>query len=314
MPLEFRLRPVLALTGREAGPADTPMTVRRAQAARQARSLGWMVMRPGPKVEISHRFVPVEGGKILVRLYRPTDAGTGPLPLHVFLHGGGWCVGTLDERDPRCRAIAGEGGCVVASLDYRMAPENAFPVPVEDCYAALGALVADAAGLGIDPARVSIGGESAGANLAAVVALLARDRSGPALCFQWLDVPATDLTMAQPSIDRLATGYGLTKQDMIDFRACYVPKGVPYTDPRLSPFHAEDLHGLPPALIMTAEFDPLQDDGAVYTDRLRAAGVPVQDLHLDGHVHASFAFTRLLSSSRRYEQTAIAALRASWRR
>jgi len=314
MPLELRLRPVLALTGREGGRADTPMTVRRAQSARQSRSLGWMVMRPGPKVEISHRFVPVEGGKILVRLYRPTDAGTGPLPLHVFLHGGGWCVGTLDERDPRCRAIAGEGGCVVASLDYRMAPENAFPVPVEDCYAALGALLADATGLGIDPARVSIGGESAGANLAAVVALLARDRSGPALCFQWLDVPATDLTMEQPSIDRLATGYGLTKQDMIDFRACYVPKGVPYTDPRLSPFHAEDLHGLPSALIMTAEFDPLQDDGAVYAERLRAAGVPVQDLHLDGHVHASFAFTRLLSSSRRYEQTAIAALRASWRR
>lgn len=313
MPLDPRLRPLVALTARTEDDADTPMTVLRARSARQSQSLGWTVMRAGPKVDITHRLVPVDGGHILVRLYRPNGAA-GDLPLHVFLHGGGWCVGTLDERDPRCRAIAGEAGCLVASVEYRMAPENAFPVPVEDCYAALVDLVGAAEDLGIDRARVSIGGESAGANLAAVVAILARDRSGPDLCFQWLDVPATDLTMSQPSIDRLGTGYGLTKAGMIRYRTAYVPDGIPFTDPRLSPFHAPDLGGLPPALIMTAEYDPLQDDGRVYAERLREAGVPVETHHLEGHMHASFAFTRLLSSARAYERTAIAALRRSWTR
>lgn len=309
MPIEPRLRPVLALANKRSGGAEVPMAARRAESARLARSLGWVVMRPGPEVTITHRSVAVDGGSILVRLYRPSDAPAGPLPLHVFLHGGGWCVGTLAERDPRCRAIAGEAGCVVASVDYRMAPENRFPVPVEDCYAALVELVDRADELGVDPAKVSVGGESAGANLAAVLAIAARERGGPSLIFQWLDVPATDLTMSQPSIDRLATGYGLTKQDMVDYRACYLPEGTDVTGPLISPLHVADLTGLPPALVMTAEFDPLRDDGEAYATRLREAGVPVEFHHLEGHVHASFAFTRLLASSRRYEQTAIAALR-----
>src|SRR5690606_23077822 len=221
----------------------------------QARRFGRVVMRPGPPVPTREVMVPVEGGAIRVRLYEPPGLPR-PRPLHVFLHGGGWCVGDLDQRDPRCRTIADGAGCTVASVDYRLAPENAYPAPLEDCYAALGWLVAHADELGVDQDRVSVGGESAGANLAAAVALLARDRGGPSLVFQWLDVPATDLTLSQPSIDRLGTGYGLTKDDMEAYISAYLRDGD-VTDPYASPLHAPDLSGLPPALVMTAEYDPL---------------------------------------------------------
>lgn len=308
MPLEPRLRPILALGNRMADD-DSTFPARRLASTIQARQLGRLVMRRGPKVPTREVMVPVHGGAIRVRLYEPP--GARPRPLHVFLHGGGWCVGDLDQRDPRCRAIAVEASCTVASVDYRMAPENAFPVPLEDCYAALVWLVDHADELGVDVHKVSVGGESAGANLAALVALLTRDRSGPPLVFQWLDVPATDLTMSLPSIDRLATGYGLTKAGMEEYRAAYL-RDVDPKDAYVSPLHHDDLSGLPPALISTMEYDPLQDDGTAYAQRLREAGVDVEHHHLPGMVHASFAFTRLLPLAREYEQTAIAALRRAY--
>lgn len=310
MPLHPRLRPILAVQNRM-GDDDATMPTRRLAGTLQARQLGRLVMSPGPKLAVEERMVPVHGGAIRVRLYRPD--GAGPHPLHVFLHGGGWCVGDLDQRDPRCRAVAAGAGCIVASVDYRMAPENAYPVPLEDSYAALTWLAANADELGIDATRVSIGGESAGANLAAVVALLARDRSGPALVLQWLDVPATDLTLSQPSIDRLGHGYGLTKPDMERYIACYL-RDVDPAQPYVSPLHYGDLSGLPPAIVMTAEYDPLRDDGLAYVQRLRDAGVEVEHHDLPGLVHAGFAFTRLLPIAKQYEATAIAALRRAYAR
>lgn len=310
MPLDPRLRPILALQNRS-GADDSTFPARRLAATVQARQLGRLVMHRGPKVPAREVMVPVHGGAIRVRLYEPDGAGGKPRPLHVFLHGGGWCVGDLEQRDPRCRSIAAGAGCTVASVDYRMAPENAYPTPLEDCYAALAWLVAHADELGLDAARVSVGGESAGANLAALVALLARDRNGPPLVFQWLDVPATDLTLSQPSIDRLGTGYGLTKADMLEYRAAYL-RDVDPAGPYVSPLHYDDLSGLPPALIMTAELDPLRDDGHAYASRLREAGVEVEHHHLDGFVHAAFAFTRLLPLARQYERTSIAALRTAY--
>lgn len=287
---------------------EATIPARRLAGTIQARRLGPLVMRPGPRVEVREEMVPVEGGAVRVRLYRPPGTAGRPLPLHVFLHGGGWCTGDLDQRDPRCRVVAGEAGCVVASVDYRMAPENAFPTPLEDCYAALCALVERAGELGVDPDRVSVGGESAGANLAAVVCLLARDRSGPRLCFQWLDVPATDLTLSQPSVERLGRDCDLAIDDMERYVAAYL-RDVPPTEPLASPLHAPDLSGLPPALVMTAEYDPLRDDGDAYADRLAAAGVPVERHDLAGLFHSAFAFTRLLPAARRYEEAAVAALR-----
>jgi acetyl esterase len=310
MPLHPRLRPILAVQNRM-GDDDATMPARRVAGALQARQLGRLVMPAGPKVPTREVMVPVDGGAVRVRLFHP--AGTWMRPLHVFLHGGGWCVGDLDSRDPRCRAIAAGAGCTVASVDYRMAPENAYPVPLEDCYAALCWLVEHAEELGVDAHRVSVGGESAGANLATVVARLARDRGGPRLAFQWLDVPATDLTMSQPSVDRLGVGYGLTKVDMARYISSYL-RDHDRTDPNASPLFAEDLGGLPPALVSTAEYDPLRDEGIAYVARLREAGVAVEHHDLPGMVHASFAFTRLLPEARRYEQAAVDALRRAYGR
>lgn len=310
MPVDPRLKPVLAVAARSRD-ADLTMPARRILGTVQARQLGRLVMRTGPKVPTREVMVPVEGGAIRVRLYEPAGLRR-PAPLHVFLHGGGWCVGDLDQRDPRCRTIAAGAGCIVASVDYRMAPENAFPVPRDDCYAALCWLAEHAGELGVDGARVSVGGESAGGNLAALLCLMARDRGGPAICFQWLDVPATDLTMSQPSVDRLGTGYGLTKVDMDLYVAAYLRDHDP-KDPGASPLHADDISGLPPALISTMEYDPLRDDGIQYARRLREAGVDVTHHDAEGMVHASFAFTRLLPTAKALEETCVEHLANAYR-
>ena len=264
-------------------------------------------MFPGPEdVRVEHTSVAVDGGRIPVRLYRPDRAG--PLPLYVFLHGGGWCKGGLDERDPRCRTIAAGADCVVASVDYRMAPENQFPTAPEDCYAALTGLVGRGFDLGIDPDRVAIGGESAGANLAAAVCLMARDRSGPAIRHQWLDVPATDLTLAQEGHRNVPDGHLLDAADIDDYLAHYLPDPAMATDPRCSPLLADDLRDLPRAWIMSAGYDRLRGDAQAYAEALEAADVPVRHTRLAGHIHTTFAFTRLLPSARAYEAAAVAAL------
>ncbi len=283
------------------------MAVTRRQSAATARNLGFLVMPKGPApASTVERSVPVRDGRITVRTYAPP--GRGPFPLYVFLHGGGWCVGTLDERDPRCRAVAAGAGCVVASVDYRMAPENSYPVPGEDCYAALKWLVDHADELNVDPTRVAIGGESAGANLAAVVCLMARDHGGPAIRHQWLDVPAVDLTMSQPSIESVPDGHLLDRSSLDGYLDCYLPDREFALDPYASPLHAPDLSGLPPAWIMGAEYDKLRDDSSAYAEALKVAGVEVQHEILRGHVHPSFAFTRIIPSSAAYERRAIAAL------
>ena len=307
MPVEPRLRPLLALDARLPKPAPgTPMAVRRAASERTNRLLGPALMRGSRGVDVRDVEVPVDGGRIVVRLYR---ASPGRLPLHVYLHGGGWCVGSLADVDPRCRTTAARAGCMVASVDYRLAPENQFPTGLEDAYAALVWLVSRADELGIDPARVSVGGESAGANLATVCCLLARDRDGPEIALQVLVVPSTDATMSQPSVTEMGSGYLLTRRSMDDFTAAYLPPGASRTDPLVSPLHAPDLSGLPPAVIHTAEYDPLRDEGEAYARRLAAAGVAVRLRRLTGHVHHSFAFNRLLASARDAESERVAALR-----
>jgi acetyl esterase len=313
MPLDPRVRAINAIMRTLDRRSGKPMVDQRRTAAAVA-SRGWfLVMLKGPATAATDDvLVPVQGGQIVVRIHRPH--GPGPHPLHVFLHGGGWCIGTLTERDARCRQIVAGADCVVASVDYRMAPENAFPTPVEDCYDALCWLTEHAATLGVDPTRVSIGGESAGANLAAAVCLMARDRSGPALVHQWLDVPAVDCTLSQPSMHEVPDGYGLDLATIHEFRDCYLPSADLYTEPYASPLFAEDLSGLPPAWIASCEFDKLRDDGIAYAKALADAGVPVQHRILAGHVHSSFAFTRLVPSARAYERDAIAALAAAYRR
>lgn len=312
MALEPRVRRIVTVLNKLGdAPDDLPMADRRAASAAVAKRLGFLVMPKGPDPARQYEVtVPVEGGQIRVRIYRP--GGPGPFPLYVFLHGGGWCVGTLDERDPRCRAISAGASCVVASVDYRMAPENRYPTPGEDCYAALDWLHDHAAEIDVDPSRLAIGGESAGANLAAVTCLMTKDRSGPAICHQWLDVPATDLTMSQPSITSVADGLLLDRASLDRYLDHYLPDRTHATDRYASPLLVDDLAGLPPAWVMSAEYDKLRDEGRAYAEALDAAGVPVTYRLLTGHVHSSFAFTRVLPSAKNYEADAIEALAAAF--
>jgi len=314
MPLDPRVSAIVKISNRlDSGDLDVPMPIRRAESARLSHFGARLVMPKGPDpAETLERMVPVDGGEILVRIHRPH--GSGPHPLYVFLHGGGWCVGTLEERDPRCRAISAGADCVVASVDYRMAPENQYPTAPEDCYAALLWLVEHAAEFGIDATRLAIGGESAGGNLAAVVCLMSRDRHGPRICHQWLDVPATDATLAQSGHREVADGYLLDGAVIDDFLAHYLADPAQALEPYCSPLLAADHRDLPPAWIMTCEFDRLRGDGEAYAAALNAAGVPATHIRLAGHVHPSFAFTRLVPSAAAYERDATAALAAAFRR
>lgn len=308
MSLDPRLRPLVRLA-RWAGRGEDRLSMpeRRARAAAAARRGRWLVMPAGPRCRERDLEAPAGGAAVRVRLYEPPGE-RGPLPLHVFLHGGGWCLGTLEERDPRCRQIAVGARCAVASVEYRLAPEHPYPMPLEDCYAALVWLVEQAGALGLDASRVSIGGESAGANLAAAVCLVARDRGGPALLHQWLDVPAVDLTLSSPSIEEVPDGHLLDRAVIDAFLDCYLPSRTLATEPYASPLFAASHAGLPPAWIMGCAVDKLRDDATRYADALRAAGVPATCRILPGFVHAAFAFTRLLPAARAYEAEAIAAL------
>jgi acetyl esterase len=237
-------------------------------------------------VAISDHAIPGPGGAIGVRLYRPRAAGASMLPVLLYFHGGGWCIGNLDTHDPVCRQLADQAGCAVLSVDYRLAPEHPFPAAVEDCAAALRFIAAEGASLGLDPERIAVGGDSAGGNLAAVCTLLARDAE-IALAAQLLIYPVTDFAMAHPSHDEFAEGFLLTREALQWFGANYVGAGDP-ADWRASPLRAPDLSRLPPAAIIVGNCDPLRDEGCAYAERLRQAGVEA-DLHLHpGMIHGFF--------------------------
>lgn len=307
MELDRRVARIVRLMNAIGGRDDGHLVDRRVASAALSRRFKSLVMHAGPEpASTTDVDVPVDGGRIRVRIHRPH--GRGPHPLHVFIHGGGWAGGTLDERDPRCRAISAGASCVVASVEYRLAPENRFPTAPEDCWHALLWLVDHADEHGIDPERISVGGESAGANLAAALCLQTRDRGGPAIRHQWLDVPAIDLTCSQPSFTEVPDGL-LLDGEMIDrYLDAYLDEDR-RREPLASPLFAESHADLPPAWIMSCSHDKLRDDGVAYAAALREAGVPVHHEILAGHVHPSFAFTRIVPSAADHERRAIAALR-----
>ncbi len=229
-------------------------------------------------------------GTIPVRTYHPPAPAQGEvLPLVVFIHGGGWTSGSLDTYDWFASSIARDAHAVVASLDYRLAPGHPWPAAAEDAYAATVDLVSRGTELGADTSRVAVVGDSAGGNLAAVVALMARDRSGPGIAFQGLVYPATDMSMASPSIEENATAPILTKADMLAFRGHYLGDQDP-RHPYASPLLADDLSGLPPALVQVAEHDPLRDDGLRYAAALQKAGSAVRTTTYVGMPHGFMAF------------------------
>jgi acetyl esterase/lipase len=313
MPVDPRLQPILDAAAGAAAPDPSLSVADKRAAAHAAMELGFLAFAdPGPDpASTVDRRVPVDGGEITVRVYTPH--GVGPFPAHLYLHGGGFWIGAPEHFDSSCRATAAGAGCVVVSVDYRLAPEHTYPTAPEDCYAALRWLVDRSRELDVDASRVSVGGGSAGGNLAAVVALMARDRGGPALVFQVLEIPVTDLTMSQPSIDENAEGYVLTKSAMRQYTDYYLGDAGDPTDPYASPLLADDLTGLPPALVMTAEFDPLRDEGEAYGRRLQEAGVPTTVRRWDGQFHGSQNFAELIpDAAAEYRDMVNAALRDAY--
>ena len=206
----------------------------------------------------------------------------------VWFHGGGWVVGSIATNDPTCRALANASGAIVVSVDYRLAPEHRFPIPLDDCYAAMEWAGANAASFGGDPSRLAVAGSSAGGNLAAAVALRARDEGGPRLAHQSLICPVVDNDLERPSYVENAEGYGLSLETMRYFLECYVSGEADASNPYVVPMKADDLSGLPSAFVLTCEYDPLRDEGEAYAERLREAGVPVKLSRYNGQVHALF--------------------------
>jgi acetyl esterase len=261
-----------------------------------------------PVAHVEDRTIPGPAGAIPVRIYRPSAAES--LPCLVYYHGGGFTLGDLDMVDAPLRLLANSSGWMVMSVDYRLAPENPFPAAVEDAFAAVKWAAEHGAEIGADPARIAVAGDSAGGNLSAVVCQLARAAGGPTIALQALIYPATDMAADSESWSLFAhKNYILTEQLRALFVGAYIPRGTNIHDPRMSPLRAEDLHGLPPALVITAEFDPLRDEGEAYAARLREAGVPVKLTRYDGMVHGFATLGGMLDAGNEAIREIAAALR-----
>ena len=305
MPVDPQLQPFL--DARNAQPPLDALSVEEARARYRVHPL------PGARADavasIADRTIPGPGGALGLRVYTPL--GAGPFPLLVFLHGGGFVVCDLGTHDALCRNLCAGAGCVVASVDYRLAPEHRFPAAPDDCLAATRWAAEHAAELGADPGRVAVAGDSSGGTLAAVTALRARDEGGPRLAGQLLVYPSADLGLpATPSLAAFGEGFGLGAADLLWFWGKYLAPGDE-RHPHASPMRAADLHGLPPALVVTAEYDPLRDDGERYAARLREAGVPTTVSRYDGVIHGFFSLSGLVDKSDAAMEEACAWLRGA---
>lgn len=268
--------------------------------AREAYANSRKVLQPAAEdvALVRDLAAPGPAGDIPLRLYR--GAGTAEdeaLPVLVYYHGGGWLLGGLESHDVVCRRFANAARCCVVSVDYRMAPEFKFPACVDDCEAATRWVVAQAAALGIDSARVAVGGDSAGGNLAAVMALLARDGALPALAFQLLIYPATDMMMTSVSAQGITEGVPLTSKTMKWFIDHYMRDAADARDWRASPLRAADLSGTAPALVLTCACDPLCDEGIAYAQRLEREGVRVKHLHFSDQIHGFMSMGRIIRAA-----------------
>jgi acetyl esterase len=307
MPLDPTVQVILDLAPKDVPPIET-LTPDEVRAGFRDTRVPFSA--PAPLAKTEDRTVPGAAGDIPVRVYTPE--GDAPFPVLVYFHGGGWVIGDIETHDDVCRALASRAGCVVVSVDYRLAPEHKYPAPLDDCFAATAYVAHHAAEFGADAACLAVGGDSAGGNLAAVVALMARDRGGPAIVHQALIYPVTDFDFGTPSYSDNATGYLLTTATMRWFWDHYLPNAADGAHPHASPLRAESLAGLPPALVITAEYDPLRDEGEAYAARLSEAGVPVTMSRYDGMVHSFVSLAALLPAGDRAITEVATALRAAF--
>ncbi len=268
--------------------------------ARAAYAAGRDVMQPAAETvaKVRDLSIPTANGDLKLRVYRGkgTQAGDA-IPCMVFLHGGGWVIGDLESHDRFCRALANRAGICVVAVDYRLAPEHRFPAAIDDSAAALKWVSDNAAGLGIAPGRIGVGGDSAGGNLAAVLALMGRDGTAPATMFQALIYPVLDLTASSDSYRRVTSGVPLTAATMHYFIDHYTPQMSDRLDWRASPAKAASLKDAPPALVLTVAHDPLCDEGRAYAQRLEGEGVRVTSVHLSDHMHGMVMHGKLIRAS-----------------
>ena len=279
------LERLLALAAKAAYPPFEALTP---TAARAAYAASWEVMQtPGGDVaSVRDTTIPGPGGPLTLRIYRGigTDADSA-LPCLLFLHGGGWVIGSLESHDRLCRRLANIGRICVVSVDYRLAPEHPFPAALDDCAAAMVWLTENTGELRVQPNAIGVGGDSAGGNLAAVLALMARDAATPRLAYQALLYPVLDLTAQTGSYRRVTSGVPLTAATMYYFIGHYTPKASDRLDWRASPARAASLAGTAPALVLTVAHDPLCDEGRAYAQKLDADGVRVTALHCNDQMH-----------------------------
>ena len=306
MPLDPQAQAVLDQTAALGLPPNHTVTPTEARANGKARPKA-----PGPEVaKVEDKNIPGPDGQIPVRVYTPD--GGGPFPILVWFHGGGWVVGDLDTSDGTARHLAVGADCVVVSVDYRLAPEPQCPGPAEDCYAATQWVAQNAASIDGDPSRIAVGGDSAGGNLATVVCLMARDRQGPSLVHQLLVYPVTERDFYTPSYGENADGYSLTRDSMRWYWMHYLVDNEDANNPYAAPMMAKDLSGLPSALVITAEYDPLRDEGEAYAHKLEAAGVPTHCTRYDGMMHGFFGAPAVLDKGKQAIDEASRELRAAF--
>ncbi len=278
----------------------------------QARINGKLRPRaPGPEVgKVEDRTIPGPAGEIPVRIYTPE--GSGPFPGLAWFHGGGWVVGDLDTADSSARNLCALANCVVVSVDYRLAPETKFPGAADDCYAATQWLAANAGSLNVDGSRIATGGDSAGGNLSAAVSLMSRDKGGCELVFQLLVYPVTERNFDNVSYIQNGEGYSLTRDGMIWFWDHYLASDADAVNPYAAPMHASDLSGLPPALVITAEYDPLRDEGEAYARKLAEAGVSTTCTRYDGMIHGFFGMPAAVDRAKDAVNQAASCLREAF--
>jgi acetyl esterase/lipase len=305
MPLDPLVKGFLDQLTAAPGPKMWEMSPTDARAA-----FAVMMQLVGPKDvpigKIENLVVPGPGGDIPIRVYAPVAGGGDPLPALIYFHGGGFVIGDLETHDGLCRMFANEGGFRVIAVDYRLSPEHKFPAAVDDAYAAVTWIEANAATFGVDPNRIALGGDSAGGALAAVVSQMAKEKAAPKIAFQLLLFPTTQIGTQTRSLREFAEGYFLEGKTIRWFFENYLPADIDKSDPRISPLCAPDLSGLPPAYVMVAGFDPLYDEGIQYAEKLKAAGVAVEVADYPDLVHCFIYLQAVIPQA--HEATAAAAM------
>jgi len=307
MPLHPQVKTVLDLMSK-AGPPMHHLTPEKAREQILAMRANKGDVEPVGKVE--DRTIKGPGGNIPIRIYTPN--GRGPFPLLVYFHGGGWVVGSIETVDASCRSLTNLANCITVSVDYRLAPEHKFPAAPDDCYAATTWTALNAASIHGDPARMAIGGESAGANLAAAVALMAQERGAPSIALQLLLYPVIDRNANLPSSRENGEGYFLTTEMMGWFWNHYLRNDADGENPLASPLRAKRLAGIAPAAIYTAEFDPLRDEGAEYAKKLREAGIAVEYKCQEGLIHGYMGMAKAVEPAGKALQEAATTLKKAF--